>query len=231
MNRFATVLGKPAEDAARWKTLAGNIRTAFQAKFVQEGLVGKGGQGDQAFGLYHNLVAADHRAAVESLLRDALAKRDGAFSTGIYSTQYILDLMPGVVEQNITKDTFPGWGYMLANGATTLWEVWKMSDNTFSQDHPMFGSVDSWIIKYLLGIRVADDAIGANKLIIAPCTSATVTEAKGEYQSIKGPVRVSWKMEGAKRHLEVEIPKGVRARIQPQPDSDWVEVEAGKHAW
>jgi alpha-L-rhamnosidase len=95
----------------------------------------------------------------------------------------------------------------------------------------MFGSVDSWIIKYLLGIRVADDAIGADKLIIAPSKSATVTEAKGEYQSIKGPVRVSWKMEGAKRRLEVEIPKGVRARVQPQPNGDWVEVEAGKHAW
>jgi alpha-L-rhamnosidase len=230
MNRFAIVLGKP-EDAARWKTLAGNIRTAFQAKFIQEGKVGKGGQGDQAFGLYHNLVAAEHRASAEGFLRDALKARDGAFSTGIYSTQYMMDLMPNAVEQNITRDTFPGWGYMLANGATTLWEVWKMSDNTFSQDHPMFGSVDSWMIKHLLGIHVTEDAIGANKLIIAPCTSATVTEAKGEYLSIKGPVRVSWKMEGAKRHLEVEIPKGVRARVQPQPDGDWVEVGEGKHVW
>ncbi len=230
MNRFAIVLDK-AEDAARWKTLTGNIRTAFQTKFVQEGKVGKGGQGDQAFGLYHNLVAPENRPAAEALLRDALKVRDSAFSTGIFSTQYMMDLMPNAVELNITRDTFPGWGYMLANGATTLWEVWKMSDNTFSQDHPMFGSVDSWVVKHLLGIRVADDAIGANKLIIAPCKSPTVTEAKGEYQSIKGLVRVSWKMEGAKRHLEVEIPKGVKARIQPQPDGDWVEVEAGKHNW
>jgi alpha-L-rhamnosidase len=230
MNRFATVLGK-AEDAARWKTLAGNIRSAFQAKFIQDGKVGKGGQGDQAFGLYHNLVAPENRSVAEARLQDALTARAGAFSTGIYSTQYMLDLMPSIVEQNVTRDTFPGWGYMLANGATTLWETWKESSNTFSQDHPMFGSVDSWIIKYLLGIRVADDAVGANKLIIAPCKSATVTEAKGEYQSIKGPVRVSWKMEGAKRHLEVEIPKGVTARIQPQPDGDWVEVGEGKHAW
>jgi alpha-L-rhamnosidase len=131
MNRFAAVLGKP-EDAARWKTLAGNIRTAFQTKFIQEGKVGKGGQGDQAFGLYHNLVATENRPAAEALLQDALKVRDNAFSTGIYSTQYMMDLMPSVVEQNITRDTFPGWGYMLANGATTLWEVWKMSDNTFS---------------------------------------------------------------------------------------------------
>lgn len=230
MNRFATVLGK-AEDAAKWQTLAGNIRKAFQAKFIQDGKVGKGGQGDQAFILYHNLVPAEHRATAEAFLQDALKARDGAFSTGIYSTQYMLDLMPGVVEQNITKDTFPGWGYMLANGATTLWETWKMSDNTFSQDHPMFGSVAAWMVKHLVGIRVADDAIGADKLIIAPVKSATVTEAKGEYKSIKGPVRVSWKMNGAKRHLEVELPKGVTARVQPQPDGDWVEVGEGKHVW
>jgi alpha-L-rhamnosidase len=230
MNRFATLLNKP-EDAARWKMLAGNIRTAFQAKFVQGAVVGKGRQADQAFGLYHNLIVPEKRAEAEALLRQALAAKEGAFSTGIYSTQYLLDLMPGAVEQNISKDTFPGWGYMLANGATTLWEVWKFSDNTFSHAHPMFGSVDSWIVKYLLGIRVADDAIGSDKLIVAPVKSPTVTDAKGEYQTVKGPVRVSWKMDGTKRHLEVEIPKGVTARVQPQPDGDWVEVQAGKHAW
>jgi alpha-L-rhamnosidase len=230
MNRFATLLNMP-EDAARWKTLAGNIRNAFQAKFVQGAVVGKGRQADQAFGLYHNLIVPEKSAEAEALLRQALAAKEGAFSTGIYSTQYLLDLMPGAVEQNITKDTFPGWGYMLANGATTLWEVWKFSDNTFSHAHPMFGSVDSWIVKYLLGIRVADDAIGSDKLIVAPVKSPTVTDAKGEYQTVKGPVRVSWKMDGTKRHLEVEIPKGVTARVQPQPDGDWVEVQAGKHAW
>jgi alpha-L-rhamnosidase len=37
---------------------------------------------------------------------------------------------------------------MLDRGATTLWETWKESDNVYSNCHPMFGSVDEWILKY-----------------------------------------------------------------------------------
>lgn len=64
-----------------------------------------------------------------------------------------------------------------------------------------------------------------------PYQSTVRDGSKGEYQSIKGPERVSWKMECAKRHLEVEIPIGVKARVQPQSDDDWVEVGEGKHIW
>ena len=43
---------------------------------------------------------------------------------------------------------FPGWRHMLERGATTLWETWKESDDVYSNCHPMFGSVDEWILKY-----------------------------------------------------------------------------------
>jgi alpha-L-rhamnosidase len=44
------------------------------------------------------------------------------------------------------QTTFPSWGYMLANGATTLWELWqdKTGPSMNSQDHHMMGSVDAW---------------------------------------------------------------------------------------
>ena len=41
-----------------------------------------------------------------------------------------------------------GWMQMMDRGATTLWETWKESDNVFSNCHPMFGSVDEWILRY-----------------------------------------------------------------------------------
>jgi alpha-L-rhamnosidase len=43
---------------------------------------------------------------------------------------------------------FPGWLHMIERGATTLWETWKESDDVYSNCHPMFGSVDEWILKY-----------------------------------------------------------------------------------
>jgi len=40
------------------------------------------------------------------------------------------------------------WLHMVDRGATTLWETWKESDNIYSNCHPMFGSVDEWILRF-----------------------------------------------------------------------------------
>ena len=37
--------------------------------------------------------------------------------------------------------------------ATTVWESWFFSDNTFSHNHPMFGSSEVWLIQAVLGIQ------------------------------------------------------------------------------
>ena len=41
---------------------------------------------------------------------------------------------------SIATETYPSYGYMLNNNftnATTIWESWPFSDNTFSHDHPV----------------------------------------------------------------------------------------------
>ena len=52
-------------------------------------------------------------------------------------------------------------------GATTVWETWKKSDNTYSNCHPMFGTVTEWFYRWLGGIRPLDDEPGFKKFIIA----------------------------------------------------------------
>ena len=42
---------------------------------------------------------------------------------------------------------------MLDRGATTLWEHWQFSDDTFSHNHPMFGSVSQWLYNWPGGIN------------------------------------------------------------------------------
>jgi len=68
----------------------------------------------------------------------------------------------------VNQRVFPGWGYMLENGATTLWEHWAGSDNTYSHNHPMFGSVSEWFYKALAGISPAPDAVGFDHILLRP---------------------------------------------------------------
>jgi len=74
-------------------------------------------------------------------------------TTGIFSTRYMLMYLSehgrvDLARKIVLHKGFPGWLHMIERGATTLWETWKESDNVYSNCHPMFGSVDEWILKY-----------------------------------------------------------------------------------
>ena len=61
---------------------------------------------------------------------------------------------------------------MLDRGATTLWEHWEFSDNTYSHNHPMFGSVSEWFFSWLAGIQPDPDAVGYDRIVFRPSPSA-----------------------------------------------------------
>jgi len=93
----------------------------------------------------------DKKVALDSLLKAIDEAPAGHFTTGIFGTKYILESLSknGYVDKvfNIVNSTtFPGWGFMVDHGATTLWETWKESDNVYSNCHPMFGSVSAWFL-------------------------------------------------------------------------------------
>ncbi len=232
---FAALLGRDA-DARRYTDLADRIGAAFRAKFVAGGRVGQGRQGEQAFGLYHRLVPEADRAAALDLLKKALAAKNGGPTTGIYGTRYLFEILAAeglddLAGAMVSRREFPGWGFMLDRGATTLWENWKGSDNTFSQNHPMFGSVDAWLFKSVLGLAPAQDAVGFDRIVIRPNAVAGVTWARGGHRTARGPVRVDWRLDGGRMRLEVEIPPGSTARVWLADRKAWVTAGPGRHSW
>ncbi|HEY5481646.1 MAG TPA: family 78 glycoside hydrolase catalytic domain, partial [Verrucomicrobiae bacterium] len=148
---LARVLGKNAE-AAEAEALAATIKTAFNRKFLQPGTgrYDAATQACQAFALYLGLVPVEEQErALAVLVRDIEDAHAGHLTTGIFGTKFMLHALADsgradVAFKVVNQKTFPGWGYMLENGATTLWEHWEFSDNTFSHNHPMFGSVSEW---------------------------------------------------------------------------------------
>ena len=149
---FARMLGK-TEDAVKYDALATKIATAFQTKYIKNGVVANGTQSAQAQALYLGLVPADQIPAAEARLVRAIEEKGYAPTTGIFSTRYLLMYLSEHGRLDLAKKVvfhkgFPGWFHMLDRGATTLWETWKESDNTYSNCHSMFGSVDEWLIRF-----------------------------------------------------------------------------------
>jgi alpha-L-rhamnosidase len=212
---------KRTDDAARFSALSENIKRAYQKQFLDEktGVVALGSQMCQSSALYSGLVPdAVRPLAMERLLEDIRDKHKGHLSTGIYGTKYMLEMLSShgradTTFQIVSKPEMPGWAWMLKNDATTLWEHWAGSDNTFSNNHPMFGSVSQWFFQWPGGIRPAHDAVGFNKILIAPQVVGDLKWAKTEHRSVRGPISCQWKKDGGNFDLSLRIPVGATAEV------------------
>ena len=72
---------------------------------------------------------------------------------------------------------------------TTLCEHWDMDR---SLDHPMFGSSDRYLFRYILGIRQPEGSRGWEKLIVKPVDIPQVSKASGHIDTPNGVVSVSF---------------------------------------
>ena len=171
--------------------------------------------------LYYNLIPEkEKQAAVDSLLKAVKNGINGHFTTGIFGTKYVLEALSQAgyadkVYDIINSNTFPGWGFMIDRGATTIWETWKESDNTFSNCHPMFGTVSEWFYRWLGGIRGIPEYPGFKKFIIAPTIPSDLSHSTCSYNSPSGSITSSWSKnrEGSLRFV-LKIPKGSDAIVK-----------------
>ena len=212
---FASLLGK-TDEARRYDQLCTRIRNAIVQKYYIPGTgrFDNATQAAQAFALYYGL-SPDPKASINVLLSE-YERHNWHVSTGIFACKMAFDVLREnnlneVAYRVVDQRDFPGWGFMLAGGATTLWETWKYPDNAPSQNHPMFGSTEEWFYRSLLGINPAKP--GFREIIIKPQPAGDLKWAKGSYQSIRGKIVSDWKIEGDTYRLSVEIPANTIATV------------------
>ncbi len=212
---FAGILDKE-EDSTKFNKLAEQIKKAIVRKYLvpKTGRFDNATQAAQVFALWYSL--SPEEDATFKILVDEFARHNWHLSSGIFSVKMIFDVLREKDQNEIAyrianQNDFPGWGYMLANGATTLWESWQFPETGPSRNHPMFGSVDEWLYRSLLGINAA--APGFEKIRIKPQPAGDLSWAKGDYYSVKGLIKSSWKKEQKRFLMEVSIPVNTQAEI------------------
>jgi alpha-L-rhamnosidase len=115
---------------------------------------------------------------------------------------------------------------MLENGATTLWEHWEFSDNTYSHNHPMFGSVSEWFYKWVAGIQPDSSAVGFDKITIHPQIISGVDWVKAHYNSVRGKIISEWKRDENSFNLNITIPVNATATVY-LPARDVTSIKEG----
>jgi alpha-L-rhamnosidase len=161
----------------------------------------------------------------------------GHISTGLIGTQY---LFRGLTEYNqnelaytmASNTTYPSYGYMAANGATTIWELWNgntADPNMNSQNHVMMlGDLLIWYYENLAGIRTDKTSVGFKKITMKPSLPAGLEFVNASYKSAYGLIKSNWKNSIHKFEWTISIPANTTATVHIPANSVDEIVESGK---
>ncbi|MFL5739514.1 MAG: family 78 glycoside hydrolase catalytic domain [Flavisolibacter sp.] len=212
---FAGILGKK-DDSIHFNQLANNIRSAIIRKYLvpTTGRFDNATQSAQVFALWYDL--SPEKELSWQVLLDEIKRHKEHLATGIFSTRMMLDLFRKRNEQElawkiVTQPDYPGWLNMIHHGATTLWETWGDPGTVYSENHPMFGSVDEWFYRSLLGINAASP--GFETIQIKPQPPRALSWARGSYESVRGKIVSEWEKTSNGFLLHVVIPANTKAII------------------
>jgi alpha-L-rhamnosidase len=233
LSKIAGALGKSAE-AQTYAQLAAQIKEAFHREFydAKRGAYANGTQTANTLPLFLGLVPDDQRNRVmRSLTDDIVYRHNTHVTTGFIGVKYLFPVLTRARRSDLayelaTQTTYPSWGYMIASGATTLWELWqnKTGPSMNSHNHPMFGSVGAWFYQALAGIKVGADGPGYRQIRIEPQIARDLAWASGTVETVRGTVSSAWSHFPDATSLEVTIPVNSQARIVIPTEAEATEV-------
>jgi len=257
------------EDAAKYKSLGSSMRIAFKTAFYNSTLERYAPRtGDasnelllQSLNVAPLAMAGSRPDVAGSLEIDGLVSKlhadivsqDYHLTVGSVGAKHLLPQLSanGLHEDAMkiaTQDTYPSYGWWIANGATTCWENyegWPDPEHPPTPTHNhifLCGGAGEWMYRSVLGIEPA--APGWKKVTVQPLILADgPASATGTMATIVGEVAVAWTRADASGRgvasspaaakLEVTIPAGATAIVTvPVAESTTTTItESGKTVW
>ncbi len=226
MEEIADVLGY-SQDKALFEEYAKGAKAAYQELFLQQ-VPDTNRQAVLVRPLAFSLAEGEEKVAITERLLKALDYYEYRVGTGFLSTVSLLPTLTQVGHADIAYKVFeneqmPGWLYEVNQGATTIWENWE---GTVSHNHYSPGAVCEWMFDTVAGINV----VGENEFLIRPIPGGSLKNAKAEYLSPYGKVRVSWEKTDAGYQYQVEVPANTTAKIV-LPDGEQKMITAGEYVF
>ncbi|MFO1487892.1 MAG: family 78 glycoside hydrolase catalytic domain [Verrucomicrobiota bacterium] len=224
MEQYATLLGKTS-DAAHFATWAEEVKTAFNQKYLnrEKGQYDNGSQTSCVLPLAFGLVPEDMTGRIFAHLVDKIENETrGHIGTGLVGGQYLMRVLsqhgrPDLAYTIATQKDYPGWGYMIANDATTIWELWNgnTADPTMnSGNHVMLvGDLVVWFYENLAGIKPDPAQPGFKHVILQPTPVGDLKFVKATHRSPYGLIASEWRKDGGKFDWQIEIPANTTATV------------------
>lgn len=232
------------DDEHKYAALFDKIQQAFAAAFVRnDGFIAGADNGPSPFGrifvpnkvpsgdtqtgyvlaLYMRLVPESLRAAAADRLVEKLQANHWRLGTGFLGTPYLLAVLADtghadVAYRLLLSTEYPSWGYLVAHGATTMWERWngdqmRGDPSMNSYNHYAYGAVADWIYRYAAGIDAQSADAGFHTIRLHPNFDAKLGSLQLQYDSPYGAIHSAWTVHGSTATWNLTIPPNSEGQL------------------
>lgn len=238
--KAAKVLQKK-DDEIFYTLLLQKIKEAFLREYMTpSGRLVSGTQTAYVLALHFDMLPEGLRAqAAERLYLNV--KSYGHLTTGFLGTPYLCHVLTrfGYADKAfelLLRKHYPSWLYPVTMGATTIWERWdgQKPDSTFqtpgmnSFNHYAYGAIGDWMYRVVAGMDTYEDGVGYKHSLIKPHIGGGFTSVSASLDTYYGRLSSSWKVEGDKLTLEVEVPANTTATVFVPSGGQAKVMEGGK---
>jgi len=234
---IAELLGND-EDARSYRRLRAEIVAAYRHVFTDgKGLLNDEFQTGYVLPLHFGMTDGVETEAMAGNLVKLIDDAGGHLATGFPGTPYLLFALSdsGRVEEAfdlLLQTSMPSWLYMVQSGGTTIWERWdalrpdgtvntadlnsgkddsESSGGMVSFNHYAAGAVGDWLYRRVAGIEPTSG--GYRTFRVAPLVGGGLTSAEGVVETPYGRASSSWRVDGDRFHLRVEVPVSTTATV------------------
>jgi len=243
MARFANIQGLK-EESKGFLSLAEKVKTGFNAKFFRTDSLYYGNNTATsnllpiAFGMvpkqYTDTVCKQIlHTVVPGNTKSQIGTGDLNITCGVIGIQWLMRELSKMGRADVafalaSNDKYPSWGYMAANGATTIWELWNgnTADPAMnSGNHVMLlGDLLIWSYENLAGVKSDYAKTAFKHIVLKPnfeipdldSVNASYITPYGKVISKwnKTPMHLNWKVTvPVNSTAEVVFPNGIKQQI------------------
>lgn len=217
MQKIAEVLGK-TDDMEKYASRKDVLKRKIQKKFYvpAKKIYATGSQIDLTYPLLSGIVPDSLIKPVKkNLIAVINTEHSGHFACGlvgipVFTEWAVKNREANLMYSMLKKKDYPGYLYMIENGATTTWEHWN---GARSRIHNCYNGIGSWFYQAIGGIQPDENNPGYRHFYIDPQIPDGITWVKTSKETPYGTIVVNWKAEGDLLNLDIQIPPGCIASV------------------
>ena len=225
MVRYASLLDRQA-DVAGYSVYADSLKVAFHRNFYDKESGGYSNNTVTAnlLALAYGLVPDDCKAGVVEQIRSKIMDvYGGTMASGIIGNQWLFRQLRAQGLNEVawllaTTTKYPSFGYMVAQGATSIWELWNgdtAAPSMNSRNHVMqLGDLLIWCFEDLAGIKNAANGQAFKKLVMRPDFGLeTLDCVDASYETPYGLVKSFWMKQDGQLVWQIAVPANASALV------------------